>query len=292
MTQIITKEIFTCELNTFINNIFTFINKSKKQNNQTYLLDKIESLIEEFLNMFFNKINILISRKDEFDNFYYRRNFTQYLSWAIPSKTVLNEIIKFVGDDFVIEAASGTGIWSFLMMLYGLKVMPTDYFQDHEQFSIKYIDQFINTFENNQDLFPFFNVLFLSWPSYKDNWSTEILRQFKGNKFIYIGESLYGCCANDEFFEELENNWEFESSYNHISWGGIHDYIGMYRRKIPNEDLTEKFKNIHNIRNLKLLQDKRKNLGAYRCFNGNIQRLLNEKFCLWSRPCINFSKDY
>lgn len=75
-------------------------------------------------------------------------------------------------------------------------------------------------------------VLYLSWPTYTGTWAEKALRVFKGEWLVYIGEEEGGCCANDEFFRVLEEEWEDEAFVDkQHNWYGLHCYPHIYRRK-------------------------------------------------------------
>jgi hypothetical protein len=83
-------------------------------------------------------------------------------------------------------------------------------------------------------LFPS-DVLYLSWPDYCARWPTQALNAFSGKYVVYIGESRWGCTANEDFYDELESGqWEridkstFEDQAN---WYGIRCFPSIYKRR-------------------------------------------------------------
>ena len=52
---------------------------------------------------------------------------------------------------------------------------------------------------------------------------------YKGDILIYIGE-FGGCCADEEFFELLEKDWENIEKFDIPQWHGMHDRLAIYRR--------------------------------------------------------------
>ena len=61
--------------------------------------------------------------------------------------------------------------------------------------------------------------------------AANILKQFNGDRFVYIGESRGGCTADNTFFEILNSNWTFVESVDIPQWDGIHDEMNMWKRK-------------------------------------------------------------
>jgi hypothetical protein len=161
----------------------------------------------------------------------FRSNF----SFAIPSILAVNEICAFAGSEQILEVCSGLGLWASLIQANGGRIIPTDSFTSHgtnpyktflpviDMDAVMAVNQFTT------------GVLMMSWPSYGDSFAVNALQAFKGDKFVYIGEGQGGCTANDDFFELLENEWDFDWD-NRIdipTWHHINDCICLYTRK-PN----------------------------------------------------------
>ena len=72
-------------------------------------------------------------------------------------------------------------------------------------------------------------TLFLCWP-YMDDMAYQALGLYQGQTVIYIGEGRGGCCANDEFFSTLADDWEAVEEVEIPQWWGVHDYLTVYRR--------------------------------------------------------------
>ncbi len=58
----------------------------------------------------------------------------------------------------------------------------------------------------------------------------EALRQFPGDRLIYIGETEGDCCAGDAFFGRLARGWQVVTEHRPVQWWGIHDWITVYQR--------------------------------------------------------------
>ena len=159
--------------------------------------------------------------------------FTGNVSWAIPSKGILDVIKRVVGHEFVIEAAAGSGIWSLLMGLSGIVVHSTDIQRTGSYLNSCYISKSLGRFPVCQEEFPYCDVLFLSWPSYGKSWATDIVKTFTGNTIIFIGEGRDGCTGDDSLFDEFEANWNETECHSMENWNFIYDFLSVYRRKIP-----------------------------------------------------------
>lgn len=74
-------------------------------------------------------------------------------------------------------------------------------------------------------------VLLLCWPPYDNPFAADALRAFQGDTLIYIGEGTGGCCADDDFFDLLDEWEEVDYFREHVQWSGLRDGAGVYRRR-------------------------------------------------------------
>jgi hypothetical protein len=72
-------------------------------------------------------------------------------------------------------------------------------------------------------------ALMFIWPFYRDNWAARALGDYKGKTVIYVGELKGGCCAEDAFFEVLED-WRCCHYVELPTVYGIHDALYVYER--------------------------------------------------------------
>jgi len=165
---------------------------------------------------------------DEFENEWIRRRlFIEKYSWAVPSKEAYFEMVKFIDNDRCVETGAGSGLWSHLLQLCGVDIVPTD--SKFSDWSTYYTDveklYDVDALEKYNDR----NVLFLCWST------TDPVSHFTGNKIIYVGEERNGCTSG----EPDENEWELVKTIKIPNWVGLHDYLGLYVRK-P-QKLSKKF---------------------------------------------------
>jgi len=169
-------------------------------------------------------------------SFYKRDFFTKNYSWSIPSKTAIDEIINFIGNDAILEIASGHGVWAKLLQEANVNVKPTDYISSPKRkgyTSDKAYDIDIEDLSANDAIRKYknFNVLMMSWPPYSEPMAHQALQNFNGNKLIFIGEGEGGCTGDDNFFKELNQNWNLIKEVDIPQWPHIHDYLYLYHRK-------------------------------------------------------------
>jgi len=74
-------------------------------------------------------------------------------------------------------------------------------------------------------------TIFLCWP-YMSAMAWDMTKMMKsGQKLIYIGERYGGCTASDEFFDELEENFELEQIVYIPQWQYIRDDMRFFTKK-------------------------------------------------------------
>lgn len=196
----------------------------------------------------FNDYKIQLSNFKLFDNTYLkavseldhnsfftqpqRHIFCDNYSFAIPNLNALLGIKKYVENNLLFEIGAGSGYWAKLLNLLGMDVICFDDFS--RQWNLRYFhvhntknfkgEEFINS-----KLFKNAKHLFICWP-YAD-YAFEYLSKFKGEYFYYCGEYRAGCCAGLETFDLLDEKFELIEKINIPQWRGIHDFLGIYKRK-------------------------------------------------------------
>ncbi len=79
-------------------------------------------------------------------------------------------------------------------------------------------------------------ILYISCPTYKDEWAAKALKAFCGRYLVYIGEGKHGASATDSFFELLEAEWNpvkvYEDDNYQNNWYGSHLDAYIYSRKL------------------------------------------------------------
>jgi len=193
-----------------------------------------------------------------------RRIFANKYSWAVPCIPIIRIIGWFFGSSKVMEVGAGTGLWTYLLHEFcGTRIIATDvpsHFNNNmnnHTFCKIYPDGTPNLVSRlNPD------GLFCCWPPYSNSFAYDCLKNFTGNKFVYIGETDYGCTGDDKFHQLLRDEWvgnripipidlvngleedirEYigmgdviyeDYCINMRSWDDLHDYLFLYVRKNP-----------------------------------------------------------
>jgi len=169
---------------------------------------------------------------DSFTSVLARNIIRSVYGFSIPSDNALNKILSFSND--IISIGSGAAYWESLLSKKGANVLCYDEsppMTKGNEFGLKM--QWMNVekgsiekLEGIKDM-----ALLLSWPNYNTNFGLNALNAFEGETVFYIGESKYGCCATDEFFEKLDLEFSLADAVCIPRWPHINDDLYVYTRR-------------------------------------------------------------
>ena len=177
------------------------------------------------MNEYFEKFNMITDKS----GFLIRHELVVKYSWAIPNEEAINVITKYSP---VVEIGCGTGYWARLLVENGCEITPVDKYIKNNPYEHEI--KWTHILEGDEDELtetPSDTNLFLCWPPYDEPIAYNCLKKFKGKYLIYVGENRGGCTATDDFFDELESNWEKIETVCIPRWAGIHDTLKVYKRK-------------------------------------------------------------
>ena len=203
----------------------------------------ISLAIEEMKKIYPNESDEKIQEwaRDSYMREHYRKDaFHQNYGWSVPTQEAVQKIKEFVGNGSIIEVGGGLGLWGKLLRDEGVNIVSTN--RSYNKFNKKdkkHIDiekkRFIDIEELDHlkaiEKYGDFEILLMSWPPYDDPMAYETLKNFRGNKVVFIGESGGGCTGCGKFFTLLYNEWERIQSIGIPQWTGLHDDITFYVRK-------------------------------------------------------------
>lgn len=168
-------------------------------------------------------------------------------SWAIAAPESVDWIasqLRRLGHTKVVEVGCGTGYWLWLLEQVGFEVTgydkdPPDLGENHYHHEGEMggdpkgpVDTWIPVLHGSTEMLALHedDALLLCWPPYDDPLGFEVLRAYKGNTVIYIGEGHWGCTGTDAMHDELEQRWT-RGEYGPLkNWVGIHDHLVVYTR--------------------------------------------------------------
>lgn len=165
-----------------------------------------------------------------------RDYFIGNYGWSVPTQSVITKLKGFVGNDTVLSVGSGYGLWPKLLEEEGIDVIATTLVPEEGDIQMQKNDYFFTHVENLHhsdaiNKYPEANVLMMSWPPYSDPMAYESLKNFRGNKLIYIGEGHGGCTGCDDFHNLLGNEWKDVGVLDIPQWQGIHDDLRLFVRQ-------------------------------------------------------------
>lgn len=206
-------------------------NNSRSKISKEEMIERIEEGMEYLQR--FRKVN----GSSNLTSYKYRDELVHQYAWSVLDAEALYNIWKFVGGDKVVSVGCGTGYNEHLMRRCGINVVATnaDRIWDNKYADTEWLPDIdyipgVQAVEKYRDA----NVLFLSWPSYDEQWAYDTLKAFTGDKVIYVGEGYLGCCADENFFDVFNDEEKWKTEYFSIPrWCGLHDAmkLGVRNRK-------------------------------------------------------------
>jgi len=155
-----------------------------------------------------------------------RENLRDKYAYAVPNARAIKRIAMFSP---IVEMGAGTGYWALLLKQAGAVVDAFDngsYKPKVRHYFVQAGDAKILTKAKYADY-----ALFLCWPPYATRMAYQCLKQYTGNRLLYVGESQGGCTGCDWFHALLRREWECTDTIGIPQWSGLHDYLSIYNRK-------------------------------------------------------------
>lgn len=149
------------------------------------------------------------------------------------------ETISWIADRLcgkrVLEVGAGQGWLAYNLMSLGVNIIPTDlapnkdnpYWGDNYSPFVEIVEKTATQAVKEYE----FDVLLMSWPSYKEDWAYEAICALPpGKSFLYIGEEDGGCCGTSQFFDQIYKIWgeEGEKCPHYRPFEAIHDQVVYY----------------------------------------------------------------
>ena len=160
-----------------------------------------------------------------------RRELVGRFAWAIPGPAALATIAA-AGP--VVEVGAGTGYWAGLLRDRGADVVATDpavgggtaYHPAGPLWTdVEPVDG-VAAVRRHQD-----RTLLLCWPPPEDDaasWS--VLRAYRADVLLYVGEGIDGPAGTARFHRELALNWTVTDEVAIPTWPGLRDRLTVFRR--------------------------------------------------------------
>jgi len=174
-----------------------------------------------------NKLNEyekeIYDRFNSFHSYDLRDKMVQKYAWAIPNEQAISKLVELSP---LIEIGAGAGYWAKLVEEAGGKIVCYDIEPPLTQWHPIWKSE-PHVIKQRYIL----RTLFLCWPPYEESMAADCLKLYKGRTLVYVGEGYGGCTGDDNFHEELKNNWLLCDRLEIPQWYGIHDSMYIYKRK-------------------------------------------------------------
>lgn len=165
-----------------------------------------------------------------------RYGLTHKYAWAVPN----SEALAAVGEQGkIVEAGAGSGYWAHL-----LRSMKADVVAFDEHGSNLAANRFHSSGHAWTDIiqgdastvkqYPD-RSLFMSFPPADDPFAHNVLKNFKGDRFVYVGEPAGGITGDSHFHDLLARRWRETKTVEIPRWeasdGFLQDSLTVFERR-------------------------------------------------------------
>lgn len=169
-----------------------------------------------------------------------RRELASLLSWAIPTDAALEVLSKYAP---LVECGAGMAYWLALLRARGVDAIGYDLNRPgrrntyHRSARRPWTEiqrlSSLKAARRHPD-----RTLLLCWPPYDDDAASyNVLRAYRGDVLIYIGETASGSVR---FHRELALNWTLVEELELPHWPRLEDRVMVYRRNAVRRPLLER----------------------------------------------------
>jgi len=153
------------------------------------------------------------------------------LGFCMIATDWIRPLAKWIGNRNCLEVMAGVGAFSYALQREGVKIHATSLddgsfkqFRKDDWCEVENIDasEAIRKYQPE--------IVVMSWPSYKCNAATKVvetIREVNPNiLLLYVGEGKGGCCADDDFFEnvkKVEDARFLQAVESYTTFWSIHD---------------------------------------------------------------------
>jgi hypothetical protein len=162
-----------------------------------------------------------------------RRAFVSSLSFSVPSREAVETILAFADGQPIHEHLAGTAYWSYFFKEYGAKTCAFDLCQDEHSHGGLYKRPFHDLYQADiHDVSPPPDTtFFISWIPYESGCAELFLRRMHSGQKVVIAGEFGGCCARDETFDLLDEQFDQKGHAVNPSFSFVHDRIVLYVKK-------------------------------------------------------------
>ena len=175
----------------------------------------------------------------DYDKVLDRHDYVGRFAWSITDPWSVHFVAAY-SRGAMVDPMAGTGYWAYVLGQLGVDVACYDSSPPPEDNKwhggcALWVPVAQGYAECIVDKHPD-RVLFLAWPPYSESSAARTLREYRGDRVIYIGEGDSGCTGDDDFHDLLDSEWHVVAWHTPIQWWGVHDEITVYERGVRDRD--------------------------------------------------------
>ena len=172
-----------------------------------------------------------------------RRELASLFSWAIPNEAALEALARHAP---LVECGAGAGYWLALLRARGVDSIGYDHarpargnaYHRGARGAWTGIERLKSTAAARRHPE---RALLLCWPPYDDDAASyDVLRAYRGEVVIHIGERDEGATGSVRFHRELAVNWSLIEEVELPHWPRLQDRLMVYRRNPVRRPLLER----------------------------------------------------
>jgi hypothetical protein len=172
-----------------------------------------------------------------------RRELASLFAWAIPTDAALDALARHAP---LVECGAGMGYWLALLRARGVDAVGYDRSRPgktnawHRRTSSAWTAvgrlKSIDAARRHPD-----RTLVFCWPPYDDDAASyDVLRAYRGNTVIHVGERDQGATGSVRFHRELALNWALTEELQLPHWPRLLDRLMVFRRNPVRRPLLER----------------------------------------------------
>jgi hypothetical protein len=173
-----------------------------------------------------------------------RRELASLFSWGVPNERALEVLAAHAP---LVECGAGMGYWSALLRARAVDVAAYDAAPPGAETNAYHAlprgpwtaierEDSMHAARRHGD-----RTLVLCWPPFDDDRASyAVLRAYRGDTLVYIGERGEGATGSVRFHRELALNWSLEEEVRLPNWPRLRDTLVVYRRNTVRRWLRER----------------------------------------------------
>ena len=174
-----------------------------------------------------------------------RRELASLFAWAVPNARALDVL---AAQAPLLECGAGMGYWAALLRARGVDVVACDArppgrgsgnaFHRRARAPWTAVERASSLAAVRRHRG---RTLMLCWPPYDDDAASyDVLRAYRGETLVYVGEPDEGATGSVRFRRELALNWTLAEAVPLPRWPLLRDTLMVYRRNPVRRALTER----------------------------------------------------